>query len=278
MPRILHKALAFGTDSPQTYSAQELDPYSTCVRVDESFQSRSPDHPCTSQQRYNTDVSNSPSFANSRSNSPIHFPTPVAQTSESIADAATLQDTEFRLRTLGITKRDSHPSPLTDSSPSCQKPPREKTIFPRFDGLKRYSPSVILENRGSVARDHLASERTFLAYTRTSLALASTGVALVQLFSTTDLNSSQKVLSVTTQGMHRFAKPFGITAVMLGLVVLVIGKFFVANRRSGLTDLYSCPQAYIDIFSSRTLLQTTSFPLPELPSPSSPSSLVPLWL
>jgi len=33
-----------------------------------------------------------------------------------------------------------------------------------------------LENTGSVARDHLASERTFLAYMRTSLAIASSGV------------------------------------------------------------------------------------------------------
>lgn len=38
------------------------------------------------------------------------------------------------------------------------------------------SPSLLLENSGSVARDHLASERTFLAYVRTSLALASAGV------------------------------------------------------------------------------------------------------
>jgi Domain of unknown function (DUF202) len=36
--------------------------------------------------------------------------------------------------------------------------------------------SLSLKNQGSVARDHLASERTFLAYMRTSLAIASTGV------------------------------------------------------------------------------------------------------
>ena len=36
--------------------------------------------------------------------------------------------------------------------------------------------SLSLKNQGSVARDHLASERTFLAYVRTSLAIASTGV------------------------------------------------------------------------------------------------------
>lgn len=36
--------------------------------------------------------------------------------------------------------------------------------------------SLVLDNSGSVARDHLASERTFLAYVRTSLALSSAGV------------------------------------------------------------------------------------------------------
>ena len=40
-----------------------------------------------------------------------------------------------------------------------------------------------LENSGSVARDHLASERTFLAYVRTSLAIASSGVGESPLFS-----------------------------------------------------------------------------------------------
>ena len=39
-----------------------------------------------------------------------------------------------------------------------------------------FTPVLVLENTGSVARDHLASERTFLAYVRTSLAFASAGV------------------------------------------------------------------------------------------------------
>lgn len=44
--------------------------------------------------------------------------------------------------------------------------------------LGRFQPSLYLENAGSVARDHLASERTFLAYIRTSLLFATTGVGV----------------------------------------------------------------------------------------------------
>lgn len=49
--------------------------------------------------------------------------------------------------------------------------------------------SLVLENKGNVARDHLASERTYLAYVRTSLACASAGVGACRcalLFSSAD--------------------------------------------------------------------------------------------
>ncbi|OAV96298.1 hypothetical protein PTTG_26352 [Puccinia triticina 1-1 BBBD Race 1] len=46
---------------------------------------------------------------------------------------------------------------------------------------KVLSPVAWLENKSSVARDHLANERTFLAWFRTSLSLTSIGIALVQL-------------------------------------------------------------------------------------------------
>lgn len=83
--------------------------------------------------------------------------------------------------------------------------------------------SLTLQNSGSVARDHLALERTFLAYTRTSLALASAGVALVQLF-----NTSNKA---ETDRIERYARPLGGSVIALGVIVLSIGltRYFVVQ-------------------------------------------------
>ncbi|KAJ3568376.1 hypothetical protein NP233_g5756 [Leucocoprinus birnbaumii] len=83
--------------------------------------------------------------------------------------------------------------------------------------------SLRLQNTGSVARDHLALERTFLSYTRTSLAIASGGVALIQLFNTTN--------EANTDRIEKYARPLGAGLVIMGLVVLGTGlsRFFVVQ-------------------------------------------------
>lgn len=67
---------------------------------------------------------------------------------------------------------------LDDMSDTTQKPSSKGTLSP--ESYTPLSPSkrvsLRLQNSGSVARDHLASERTFLAYVRTSLAIVSAGV------------------------------------------------------------------------------------------------------
>ncbi|ETN43313.1 uncharacterized protein HMPREF1541_02472 [Cyphellophora europaea CBS 101466] len=65
--------------------------------------------------------------------------------------------------------------------------------FPWYKRIAEKYGSVELENKGSVARDHLALERTFLAWLRTSLAFASIGIAITQLFrlNTTIANRQQ---------------------------------------------------------------------------------------
>jgi len=100
-----------------------------------------------------------------------------------------------------------------------------------FQGLKDWSPSLVLENTGSVARDHLASERTWLAYIRTSLAISSAGVALVQLFTIAASRSptTGDRLGATIQ---KWARPIGATSVLIGLGVCLLGfvRYFVIQH------------------------------------------------
>ena len=121
---------------------------------------------------------------------------------------------------------------------------------------KKFEPNLMLINSGSVARDHLGTERTFLAYVRTSLAIASTGVgmfstipiltirlsvfismfdymavyglillpvpALVQLF--TVAANSTTTNPTPRSRIQRYARPLGATTVCFGLAVLVFGS------------------------------------------------------
>ena len=89
-----------------------------------------------------------------------------------------------------------------------------------------FSPALVLQNTGSVARDHLASERTFLSYVRTSLGLASAGVALVQLFTMSDLASKSTgiPLPAVNQRLQKFATPLGLSTLAMSLIVLIMGE------------------------------------------------------
>lgn len=75
--------------------------------------------------------------------------------------------------------------------------------------------SIELESKGSTARDHLALERTFLAWLRTSLAFASIGIAITQLFR---LNVS--IPNEDRDAIRELGKPLG--GVFLGISILVL--------------------------------------------------------
>ncbi|KZT29966.1 hypothetical protein NEOLEDRAFT_1055476 [Neolentinus lepideus HHB14362 ss-1] len=117
-------------------------------------------------------------------------------------------------------------------------PSSESSAWWRKLKESKYNPSLVLVNSGSVARDHLANERTVLAYVRTSLALASMGVALVQFLSLAEHSSL----------VRDIARPVGAVGIVLGILTLILGvsRYFIVQ--SALT-LGQFPVARASVFT-----------------------------
>ncbi|KAI9253471.1 hypothetical protein BDA99DRAFT_171786 [Phascolomyces articulosus] len=88
-----------------------------------------------------------------------------------------------------------------------------------------FSASLSLENTGSVARDHLANERTFLAWIRTSLSTISVGVGITQLF------RLEKELKLA-------GKLLGIGFIFIGMLFLVFAMIRFFHSQIAMTQGY----------------------------------------
>lgn len=107
---------------------------------------------------------------------------------------------------------------------------------------KQKGKKWLLDNKGSTARDHLANERTFLAWTRTSLVIVSAGIAFVQMSdillrahhvvhedSSTDMTPPETILI-------KLAKPLGGLCGAFAVVVAIFGYYRYVTVQVALTN------------------------------------------
>jgi hypothetical protein len=110
-----------------------------------------------------------------------------------------------------------------------------------WEGIKEWerdNVEMVLENKQSVARDHLgkfqicfltpANERTYLAWLRTSLSFASIGVAITQLFRLSTTLQPQNPPAGFDK-LRRLGRPLGATFIGIAVLVLALGvqRYFI---------------------------------------------------
>lgn len=162
-------------------------------------------------------------------------------------------------RTDANPKSDNKISPASRDQTRTRSSEEEEELSWYRRMAEKYG-TIELENKGSVARDHLALERTFLAWLRTSLSFASIGIAITQLFrlnttiakddkrssssSSSDPSLHQDVVdpldqsllnlltnpqaqaaipAKTAQHLRHLGKPLGATFLGVAILVLFIG-------------------------------------------------------
>lgn len=85
--------------------------------------------------------------------------------------------------------------------------------------------SLELENEGSVARDHLAIERTFLAWLRTSVTFASIGIAITQLFRLPTASPDSPSSPLASTNLQKLGRPLGATFLAISILILLLGYY-----------------------------------------------------
>ncbi|RCK55155.1 hypothetical protein Cantr_04484 [Candida viswanathii] len=104
-----------------------------------------------------------------------------------------------------------------------QQPPAPADADSRnWSNLEYLNFQITLKNKSSVARDHMANERTLLSWLRTALTFLTFGVGFLQFY-----RMEIKTPNTTMEGkiIERLSRPIGILCVVLSVTTVCFGSF-----------------------------------------------------
>ncbi|KAK4520295.1 uncharacterized protein ATC70_008428 [Mucor velutinosus] len=126
------------------------------------------------------------------------------------------------------------------------------------DFFDLFSSSLYLENTVAVARDHMANERTYLAWVRTSLSMISIGVgkctetmAITQLFR---LDKDMLKDPAMADDMFAIGKPLGMAFIVIGMFYMVFAFIRYFHSQVAMTKGYFPASRGIIIVASTATL------------------------
>lgn len=133
------------------------------------------------------------------------------------------------LRPLPSASSQQNPANEQAEHPRADKNVKPKTV--RFEGIRKFwRLHVAVKVPHNDCRDHLALERTFLAFIRTALALAIMGVAIDQLFRLNHSTTPDEVF-----GFYVMGEPLAALFISGSLLVTVFASWRFWRQQNALT-------------------------------------------
>lgn len=155
-------------------------------------------------------------------------------------------------RKMELSREITNEKPLDQPQPELpeqqQEEEQSESIKSTTWNISKYlNLQIILKNKSSVARDHMANERTLLAWIRTSLTFLTFGIGFLQFYRI-EIKTPNYQINNELLIIEKLTKPIGLICIILSILTLSFGTFrYFQVQNSLMIDNYPATRLTIII-------------------------------